>query len=60
MYDITHLIDKHRREMEELENEHKREQRRRENRLKELDNLLAESIRLNSAAFDDELRTIAI
>jgi glycine cleavage system regulatory protein len=60
MYDITHLLDKHRREMEELENEHKREQRRRENRLKELDNLLNEAIQLNSSASEEELRNIAI
>lgn len=60
MYDITHLLDKHRREMEELENEHKREQRRRESRLKELDSLLAQAIRLNSSASEEDLRNMAM
>lgn len=45
--------------MEELESEQKREQRLRERKLKEIERLLSEAIRLNSETSEQELNTVA-
>lgn len=60
MNEITHLLEKHRKEMVELEAEQRKSQRLRENKLKELERLTNEAKALNSQACEKELGQYAI
>lgn len=56
MKSIAHLLEKHSRDMAELENEQKKNQRRREKKLNELDKLVEDAIRMNSEASAKEMK----
>lgn len=55
MYDITHLLDRHRKDMAALESEQKRNQRQRESKLRALEKLTRQAMRLNQEHSDREL-----
>lgn len=60
MNEIAHLLEKHRKEMAELESEQRKNQRQRENKLKELERLTNEAKALNNQACERELGQYAI
>ncbi len=60
MYDISHLLEKHRKEMADLQNEQKQNQRRRDQKMEELNRLADEALRLNTEKSKSELDRFAI
>ena len=60
MNEIAHLLEKHCKEMAELENEQRKSQRQRESKLKELERLANEARALNTEACDRELSRHAV
>ncbi len=60
MYDISHLLDKHRKEMVELQNEQKKTQRVREQKLQELNRLAEEALRLNTQISQAEIDSMVV
>ncbi len=55
MYDISHLLEKHRKEMADLQNEQKQNQRRRDQKLQELNKLAEDALRLNTEKTKTEI-----
>lgn len=60
MNEIAHLLEKHRKEMAELESEQRKNQRQRENKLKELERLTNEARALNTQVCEQELAKHAV
>lgn len=60
MNEIAHLLEKHRKEMAELESEQRKSQRLRENKLKELERLAEEARALNTQASQKEIGRYAV
>jgi len=60
MNEIAHLLERHRKEMAELESEQRKSQRQRENKLKELERLTNEARALNSETSRKELDRYAV
>lgn len=60
MNEIAHLLEKHRKEMADLENEQRKSQRLRESKLKELERLTNEARALNTQACERDLTKHAV
>ncbi len=60
MNDIAHLLARHQREMQEMENELHRNQKNREKKFLELERLAQEAMRLNQENSLEDLRRYAI
>ncbi len=60
MYEIDHLLHRHRKEMQEIEDEQQRNKKLREKKLLELERLAEEAMRLNQASSQEDLKKYAI
>lgn len=60
MYEISHLLDQHRKEMADLMNEQKKSQRVRAQKLQELNKMAEDALRLNAEISQSEIDSMAI
>lgn len=60
MNEIAHLLEKHRKEMAELEDDQRKSQRLRDSKRKELERIAQEALRLNSERSQEEVSRYAV
>ncbi len=60
MNEIAHLLERHRKEMAELEDDQRKSQRLRDSKRKELERIAQEALRLNSERSQEEVSRYAV